>query len=130
VNVTLKLTNLSDRPLVVFGAALGTEYYGQLFDDSQWNVYDAYAYSTNAPRPPGNTPQDTATAYSRRPEGGKPLDAHKTTFLEYQPMKQFGQQWRRPTRFTFKVGIWIVSGDQNGYEARGDSLSCDVPAAR
>lgn len=127
VTVTLKLTNVGDRPLVIFGAATGPEFYGRLLDDSESNVYDVYADTTTAPRPPGNTPDETAAAYARRPEGGKHLDARQTIVLEYTPMKKFGQQWRPPTKYTFKVGVWVLAQGANGYEARGDSLSCEVP---
>jgi len=128
VHVVLKLTNISDRPLIVFGAQEAANYYGRLVDDSESNVYDVYANTTTAPRPPGNTPEETATYYSRRPEGGKRLDPRQTAILEYQPMKKLGQQWRRPTKYTFTVGIWVLVNEQAGYDARGDSLSCDVAA--
>lgn len=128
-NVVLKLTNLSERQLIVFGAR-EPELYGKLFDDTQANVYDVYAGSTTAFRPPGNTPEETAIAFARRAEGGTRLDPRQTTMLTYTPMAKLGQVWRQPTRFTFNVGIWLVlpNAEQTAFEGRGDSLSCEIPA--
>lgn len=129
-NVTLKLTNTSDRPLIVFGGR--PEYYGRLFDDTQANIYEAYAGSTNAPRPPGPTAAQTATSYGRRPEGGKEVEPHQAVFLEYAPKAKLGQPWRPPRTFTFKVDIWViaVNAERGSFEGRSNSLSCeDIPAA-